>query len=111
VSAAVQAATAAGETSLQAAWAAAAARVCADGCDAPPAAEPAQGAVVLAQAAALPADLDAWSLAPEPMAAVIAEQDAERPLFNTPPVPDEHDPTPADESDPYAPPAEQVAVE
>jgi hypothetical protein len=111
---AAQVAAPADVTSLQAALIAAAARVCAEGCDEPPLAEPARSTVVLAQVAPLPADLDAWSLVPEPMAAASAGADelaAPRPLFNTPPVPDEHDPTPADESDPDAPPAEQAAVE
>lgn len=102
-------------TSLQAALIAAAARVCADGCEEPPAVEQAPSTVVLAQVAPLPADLDAWSLTPEPAAAIAeptaARQNAPSPLFNTPPAPDEHDPTPADESDPYAPPAEEPAVE
>jgi hypothetical protein len=102
-------------TSLHAALIAAAARVCADGCEETPAAEPAPGTAVLAQVAPLPADLDAWSLTPEPAAATAeqtaARQDAPSPRFNTPPVPDEHDATPADESNPYAPPAEEPAVE
>jgi hypothetical protein len=99
---ALRSVAAADVTSLQAALIAAAARVCADGCEE-------------AQVAPLPADLDAWSLAPEPTAAITeqtgARQGAPSPLFNTPPAPDDHDPTPADESDPYAPPAEEPAVE
>lgn len=101
--------------SLQAALLAAAARVCADGCEEPAAVEQAPSTMVHAQVAPLPADLDAWSLAPEPAVAVAdqtgAGQRVPSPLFNTPPAPDEHDATPADESDPYAPPAEEPAVE
>lgn len=102
-------------TSLQAALIAAAARVCADGCEDTPSVEPAPGMVAHAQVAPLPAELDAWSLAPEPTVAVgepgAARQSTPLPLFNTPPAPDDHDTTPADESDPYAPPVEDPAVE
>ncbi|WP_341890740.1 hypothetical protein [Variovorax sp. YR752] len=105
-----------GLSPLQAALRAAAAQVCADGCDEPQAAEPAAiTTVAAAEPVPQPPDLDAWSLAPEPLQAVdeqmAAAGNAPRPLFNTPPMPDENDPAPADETDPYAPPAEDPAVE
>lgn len=103
-----------GLSPLQAALRAAAAQVCADGCEEPQAAEPAViTTVAAAEAEALPLDLDAWSLAPEPLQAideqVAAAGSAPRPLFNTPPAPDENDAAPADETDPYAPPTHEPA--
>jgi hypothetical protein len=113
---AAQVAAPADATPLQAAFIAAAARVCADGCEEPQAAE--RAAVTTFAAAepeALPLDLDAWSLAPEPLRVadeqVAAALSAPRPLFNTPSTPDENDATPTDETDPYASPAEEPAVE
>lgn len=96
---------------LQSALGAAAAGVCAQGCDeipAPAAPTFQAGVVVSSEAVALPADLDVWALSPEPLLVATVPTAALR-LFNTPPLPDEHDSTPADESDPYAPPVEQPA--
>lgn len=93
------------------ALAAAAARLCADGCDEQPAPESAPDPVGSTEVVALPADLDAWSLAPEPLRLAAAAPSTAVRLFNTPPAPDEHDTTPADESDPYAPPAESPSQE
>lgn len=95
---------------LQSALGAAAAKVCADGCEEPPAPTAPPTAVAAAEAVALPADLDAWALSPAPLLVATATPAATR-LFNTPPAPDEHDPTPADESDPYATPVEPPAQE
>lgn len=99
---------------LQAALRIAAAQVCADGCEEPEAAEPAAIAIVATEGPArLPIDLDAWSLAPEPLQVIdeqrAAERNAPRRLYNTPPAPDENDPTPADEHDPYEPLVEEPA--
>lgn len=93
-------------------WAlgAAAAKVCADGCDEQPAPTSQPAVVVAGEEVPLPVDLDAWALSPEPLRVATAPA-VETPLFNTPPAPDENDPTPADESDPYAAPAEQAAPE
>lgn len=107
------AAEAVGLSPLQAALRTAAAQVCADGCEAPQAADPAAiDIVATTEPVALPPDLDAWSLAPEPLQVVdeqlAAARNAPR-LFNTPPAPDENDLAPADESDPYAPPADEPA--
>lgn len=90
----------------------AAARLCADGCDEQPAPSSEPSPVVAGDPLPLlqPADLDAWSLSPEPLI-VAAAPTADQPLFNRPPAPDEHDATPADETDPYAPPAEQPTPE
>ena len=90
----------------------AAARLCVDGCDEqpPPSSEP--GAVTRIDVAILPmpADLDAWALSPEPLQ-IASVPPAVMRLFNTPPAPDENDSTPADESDPYAPPVELPATQ
>jgi hypothetical protein len=49
--------------------------------------------------AALPADLDAWALDPQPYALPAnTTRAATRPLFNTPVIPDETDATPGEES-------------
>lgn len=95
---------------LPSALALAAARLCADGCDAQPApsSELATVTTVEPVAGVMPADPDAWSLSPEPLQITAAPLAVVR-LFNLPPAPDEHDSAPADESDPYAPPAEPPA--
>lgn len=92
------------------ALAVAAAKVCAEGCDEQPAPAVLPSAVAMAAAVVQPVDFDAWALAPEPLTVVSAPAGVVR-LFNTPPVPDEHDTTPADESDPYAAPVEPPAPE
>ena len=59
--------------------------------------------------AAVPTDLDAWALDPQPYAVPVATpRDVTRPLFNTPVIPDEADPTPGEEvsAEPAAAPTE-----
>lgn len=88
----------------------AAARLCADGCDEqpPPSSEPGVVTRIDATNLPMPADLDAWALSPEPLQ-IASVPPAVMRLFNTPPAPDEHDSTPGDEGDPYAPPSEPPA--
>ncbi|MFT3957453.1 MAG: hypothetical protein QM722_24645 [Piscinibacter sp.] len=92
------------------ALAVAAAQLCAGGCDAQPAPGSEPSPVRIGEAVLQPVDLDAWSLSPEPLLVATAPV-ADARLFNTPPAPDEHDTTPADETDPYAPPSEQPTAE
>ena len=72
--------------------------------DAPlPAADP---ALVLV----LPENLEAWALDPQPLADAPADPQPLTPsLVNTPVIPDEHDPTPADETAPDDEPVEAPA--
>lgn len=100
------------QQTVPSALAEAAARLCADGCDEPavPRQDPA-AATPVAVAVAQPADLDAWALSPEPLQAAGEPAPSPPRLFNTPPAPDEQDATPADESDPYAPPPEESVAE
>jgi hypothetical protein len=79
------------------------------GCAAPsapapmPAAEPTPLSV-------LPESLEAWALDPQPLVATSDPDPSTGSLVNTPVIPDEHDPTPADETapddEPVAAPAE-----
>lgn len=54
---------------------------------------------------ALPEDLTDWALDPQPTALPAPSDDGVRALHNTPPVPDESDTTPADETAPEDEPA------
>jgi hypothetical protein len=100
---------------------AAAARLCADGCDALPSASgdgavdaapivQADVALAAADLPALPSDLDDWALHPEAVP-VPGEAPVVVRLHNVPVEPDDLDATPADESDPEAPPVEAPAGE
>jgi hypothetical protein len=99
---------------------AAAARLCAEGCDAviTPAEMPASAGdgamedttLAAADLPELPADLDDWALHPEAVS-VPGEAPVVVRMHNVPPVPDDKDTTPADESDPEAVSTEATAGE
>jgi hypothetical protein len=100
---------------------AAAARLCAEGCDALPSATgdgaadaapivPADVTLAAADLPALPGELDDWALHPDAVP-VAGEATVVVRLHNLPPEPDDFDATPADESDPDAPPVEAPAGE
>ncbi len=67
---------------------------------------PQSAAAIPIVVAALPEDLDAWSLDPAPFAVAGAPAAVGGTLGNNPPEPDESDATPADETPPEQPPAE-----
>ena len=63
-----------------------------------------------AVAIVLPDNLEAWALDPQPLAALSQDsQQTSVSLVNTPEIPDDHDPTPADESTPEEAPVESPA--
>jgi hypothetical protein len=58
---------------------------------------------------ALPENLEAWALDPQPLVAAADSHPSIQSLVNTPVIPDEFDSTPADESAPDDEPVEAPA--